>query len=358
MKYQLISAELVSKIRSGMYRPGDKLPSENELAASYGASRSTVIRALREVGDQRLITRRQGSGSYVTRRALEQAGTRAAIGLMKPMQSGRYSDSVVDQLQSILGILLQRRNSALIVHSIEKDDVPASIAQSMSSRNVAGVFMVPMPPWYPPQANREVADAIARSGQPLVLLDGDMAPRPQRSEFDVVGTDNRHGGYLQTEHLLKLGLKRILYLGAPAFPTVADRRLGYQEAMRDHGIEPPGEWLCEAPDDVIEADFVAGLIRKHRPEGIVCKSDEFAALLMHHLPPLGVRVPQDLKIVGFDDRPIGSLLPVTLTTVRQPVAEIAEAALALMDARLAKPDRTASYVQLAGKLIVRGSSKA
>jgi GntR family transcriptional regulator, arabinose operon transcriptional repressor len=358
LKYQRIRAELVSTIRSGTYQTGDKLPSENDLAGSFGASRSTVIRALRDVEEQGLIERRQGSGSFVTRKALQPSGNRAAVGLLKTVQSSRFTDSIVDQLQARLSVLLQRRDSALIVHTIEKTDHPTAIARSILNQRVAGIFFVPMPPMFSEQSNEQLIDVIRRSGQPIVLLDSDIAPPPQRSEFDLVGVDNRRCGYMQTAHLLKMGLKRILFLGIKPQPsTVAERLLGYREAMHDHGIDAPPQWVCLSSADDVEASFVSEIIA-HRPEGIVCKSDEFAALLIHKLAALGVAVPRDLKVVGFDDRPIASLLPATLTTIRQPVAEIAESALQLMDNRIAHPERAASYVQITGTLIVRQSTSS
>jgi GntR family transcriptional regulator, arabinose operon transcriptional repressor len=356
LKYQRIRTQLVSNIRSGTYQTGDKLPSENDLADSYGASRSTIIRALRAVEEQGLIERRQGSGSFVTRKALQPIGRSAPIGLIKTVQSGRYADSIVDQIQNRLSLLLQHRGSALIVHAIDKTDDPATAAQNILQQNVAGIFLVPMPLDHSTQTNQQLTQAIAGNGRPIVLLDTDVAPPPQRSQFDLVGVDNRRCGYLLTEHLLKLGLKRILFLGIkPAPSTVAERQLGYREAMQDHGIQPTAEWICETAADDVSESLVTEMLRQE-PEGVVCKSDEFAALLMHKLAAMGVKVPQDIKIVGFDDRPIASLLPVTLTTIRQPVSELAETALQLMDTRMAQPTRAASYVQLAGALIARQSS--
>lgn len=357
LKYQQIGAELVSTIQSGAYRTGDKLPSESVLADTFSASRSTVIRALRSIKEQGLIERRQGSGSYVTSKATQQPATRTAIGLLKTAQSGRFTDSVADQLQSRLGALLQQRGSALIVHTIEREDDPLEVARKLLEQRIGGTFMVPMPPRFNVDANQEIADLFTNAGRPVILLDGDFLALPHRSDLDVVSVENRHCGYLQTEHLLNLGLRRILFLGAnPPGPNGVERQLGYLDAMRARGLDAPADWTCETASDDINESFVSGLIERHRPEGIVCKSDEFAALLMRNLIRLGIRVPEDVKLVGFDDRPIASLLPVTLTTIRQPIQEIAESALRLMDARLAHPDRAASRTQVSGKLIIRQSS--
>lgn len=359
LKYQHIRAELLAIVRSGKYQVGDKLPSESALVEAFNASRSTVIRALRDVEDEGLIERRQGAGSFVTAKARHQAQpVRTTIGLLRKVQSGRFPDSVVDQVQNRLSALLQRRGSALVVHTIEKDEPPLAIARQLLDRRLDGLFMVPIPPdRATDDANRAVTDFIATENRPLVLLDGDIVCHPHRSAFDVVGIENHRGGYVQTRHLLDAGLTRILFLNsAPPSPTTTERHFGYVDAMAGAGIDVPPGWTCAVASDEIDEAFVVDLVKRLRPEAIVCKSDEFAALLMRHLPAAGVRVPDDLMLVGFDDRPIASLLPVTLTTVRQPVAEIAEAALALLDDRIARPTRAAARIQFAGELVVRQST--
>lgn len=337
------------------------MPSESDLAATFDASRSTIIRALREVEEQGLIERRQGSGSFVTPKARErEAVPCASIGLLQMAQSGRFADSVSDQIQSQLNALLQRRGSALIAHSIERDESPLAVARALIDQRVGGIFMVPIPSSHAGgDVNAQVAALFAKANLPLVLLDGDYATFPDRSSLDVVGIENRHCGYLQAEHLLAMGLRRVLFVGSnPPVPTAVERQLGYMDAMTARGIDVPSDWICHVASNDIDERFVAGLLERCRPEGIVFKSDEFAALTMRHLPALGIRIPQDLKLVGFDDRPIASLLPVTLTTVRQPIADIAEAALMLMESRIAQPAWAARRIQVAGKLVVRQSSYA
>lgn len=332
------------------------MPSESDFVERMRVSRSTVIRALKAIEDQGLIERRQGSGSFVTRKAVQEPAARTAIGLLRAVQSGRHPDSVADQIQSRLNALLQQRGSALIVHTVEENDDPLVVANKLMEQRIGGMFMVPLILRGEGVATAVVAEKVGIT-MPIVLLDGDAAVPPHRSSFDVVGVENRYCGYLQTRHLLELGLRRILFVGAdPRVSTITERHLGYLEAMAGHGIDPPADWTCTVTTHDLDAASVESLIARHRPDGIVCRSDEVAALLMNHVHRLGIRVPDQLKIVGFDDRPIASLLPITLTTIRQPIAAIAEAAVQFMDARIAQPRRPASRVQIAGELIVRQSS--
>ena len=358
LKYQQIHRELSTAIRGGAYQVGDKLQSESELASRFAASRSTVIRALDAIEEEGLIERRQGSGSFITQKAAQEPVKRLTFGMLRAVQSGRYTDTIVDQIQSRLSAMLQQRKAALIVHTVENDASPIAVARELMEQGVSGMFMVPVPSPASLRGNAQVAASFVDAGRPVVLLDDDTAEFPYRSRHDLVGIENRHCGFLQTDHLLKRGVRRVLFLGSDLFtPTISERHLGYLDAFEAHGLERPApEWTCKvAAKDMTEA-FVADLFSRFQPEGVVCKSDEYAALLLRHLPRLGVRVPEDLKVVGFDDRPIASLLSVALTTIRQPVADLADAAMQLMDSRMAQPDRPARRVQVSGQLIIRQST--
>lgn len=337
LKYQQIRRELSSAIESGAYQVGDKLQSESELAERFAASRSTVIRALQEIEEAGLIERRQGSGSFITQKAAAPTAQRVAFGMLRAVQSGRFTDTIVDQVQNSLAAMLQQRKSALIVHTVGPDVAPLAAARELLDQRVSGLFMVPMLLPASPRANEQAAQSIVASGRPVVLIDDDTVHFPFRSHHDLVGVENRQCGFLQTDHLLQRGVRRVLFLGSDIFtPTISERHTGYRDAFHAHGLEqPPAEWTCKIAAKDIDEAFVANVLKRHKPQGVVCKSDEFAALFLRHLPRLGVRVPEDLKLVGFDDRPIASLLSVPLTTIRQPVADIAESALQLMDARLA-----------------------
>lgn len=357
LKHQQIKAELVSLVSSGAYQVGDKFPTESALAETFRASRSTIIRALKAIEEEGLIQRRQGSGSFVALQPANKVPVRTAVGILRAAQTRRFPDSIADQIQNRLSTLLQQRGSALISHTIEEGDDPVAVARKLTEQAVNGFFFVPIPPQADRNLNQPVLDLLASTKKPIVLLDGDYLAPPARSNFDVVGIENRRAGFMQTEHLLKLNLRRVLFLGsAPAEPNVTERQLGYQDAMRSVGINVPSEWMCGVDSAGINETFVADLIRQHAPDGIVCKSDEYAALLMRNLHNLGVRIPQDLKVVGFDDRPIASLLSVALTTVRQPIDEIAQTAMHLMDVRQQFPLRAASRIQISASLVVRQST--
>jgi len=160
-----------------------------------------------------------------------------------------------------------------------------------------------------------------------------------------------------TEHLLRLGSRRVAFVGVPdAAATVADREAGYREALRAWKIPLGGELSHRL--DPTDATLVRALIESARVDAIVCANDWIAARLMHTMLALGCAVPRDVRLVGIDDLEYARLLPVPLTTLRQPTRDIGAVAFAAMLDRVARPDGPVRDVLLQTELIVRRSCGA
>jgi DNA-binding LacI/PurR family transcriptional regulator len=205
--------------------------------------------------------------------------------------------------------------------------------------------------------NQRITEAFDQAHIPIVLLDRCIYGYPRRSHFDLVGIDNRRAGFMVTDHLLSLGCRRVAFVGrANSAPSVAARISGYQDALRGYNVAADPEWVClGCPDDL---PFVKAVIERVRPEAFVCANDHTAANLMHTLDELGIRIPNDVGIVGIDDVRYAQLLRVPLTTLRQPCQYIGAAALRAMLERIAQPDMPARDILLECKLIVRESCGA
>lgn len=130
------------------------------------------------------------------------------------------------------------------------------------------------------------------------------------------------------EHLLGLGVRRVAFVAVPnSTATVYARAAGYREAL--HAWALPSERGIEQEFDPADAASVAALMAE-RPDAILCANDRTAARLMHTLIALGHTVPRDVRLAGIDDLEYAGLLPVPLTTLRQPTRQIGGAALGAM----------------------------
>jgi LacI family transcriptional regulator len=200
--------------------------------------------------------------------------------------------------------------------------------------------------------------ALSRARVPLVVVDPVDIPQP---DVTSVGSTNFAGGMAATQHLLGLGHRRIAYLGGPPTSGCNQARVsGFRNAMDAAGVPVPHEyvWLREFLYDDGLAGGAALLDLPDRPSAIFAGSDEVALGAMEAARARGLRVPEDLSVVGFDDTQVARLASPPLTTVKQPLREMGAVALrtALQLAAGEKVD--SHHVELATTLIIRESATA
>ncbi|MFF5010322.1 LacI family DNA-binding transcriptional regulator [Streptomyces phaeochromogenes] len=191
---------------------------------------------------------------------------------------------------------------------------------------------------------------------PYVVVDPGTEP-----PLDVpsVTADNRGGGRRATEHLLNLGHRRIAVLaGHRRTPCSAARIDGYRQALRAVGLRPRPEFVRHAGFDAVRAEWLTGelLALPEPPTALFACSDEMAAGALRAATLRGLHVPGDLSVVGFDDLPEARRLLPQLTTVRQPIADMAADGVGLL-ARAMSGERGESLcAEHPTRLVVRGST--
>ena len=355
-KYQQILDDLKESIASGKYAVGQRLPSEHELVKTFGTSRVTVNRALRELQITGLIDRRAGSGSYVSANSAKGY----TFGLLIP-ELGRTE--IFEPICRGMAEAKEAEHHALLWgksladSGTEGEDVE-SLCRQLTSKKVSGVFFAPLE--LTPEKdliNRTIAERFERAGIPIVLLDRDLVPYPKRSQYDVVGIDNRRAGYVITEHLIEAGAKRPVFVCRPgSAPTVDARIAGFREAIMDCGLEFHPNLVRRI--DPWDAGLIHRTVKETRTDAIVCANDFTAAHIMKALHELKIPVPEKIRMAGIDDVKYATLLPVPLTTIHQPCGEIGATAIETMVQRLQHPQFPARDIALSFRLVVRRSSGA
>jgi DNA-binding LacI/PurR family transcriptional regulator len=363
-KHRIISRELLAEIAAGRYGPSGRLPSETQLCKRFNVSRPTAARALRDLQEEGLIERRAGSGTYVRSGGASSgpAGGRQ-FGLLIP---GLGTTEIFDVLCGELAALVRGQEYVLLWGSIARPpaDRQSSAAEVQEwceqfiSRQVAGVFFAPfehLP--HEAEINRRLTERLRQAGIAVVLLDRDFAPSPARSEFDLVAIDNFAAGYLVAQHLLRLGSRRPIFVARPrSASSVALRIAAARTAIHDHGLIPPADFLRTGePED---ARFIQLLAEAGDFDAAICANDQTAAMLMRGLAHKGLRVPRDVRVVGFDDVRFATLVSPPLTTVHQPCRQIAQAAFEAMLQRISDPALPPRSILLAPRLVVRESCGA
>jgi LacI family transcriptional regulator len=198
--------------------------------------------------------------------------------------------------------------------------------------------------------------ALSRVRLPVVVIDPINLPS---ARVTSVGSTNFAGGLTATQHLLELGHRQIAYVGGPATAACNQARMhGYRGAMEAEGAPVPDAYVRTGRFSYEHgiAGGAALLDLPEPPTAVFAGSDETALGVLEAARTRGLRIPEDLSVVGFDDTPIARLAAPPLTTVRQPLREMG--AVAVRTAlRLAAGERVDSHhVELATELVVRQST--
>ncbi|MCX4417339.1 LacI family DNA-binding transcriptional regulator [[Kitasatospora] papulosa] len=199
-------------------------------------------------------------------------------------------------------------------------------------------------------------DELGRSGLPLVVLDPLHVPD---SRVHSIGATNFTGGLAATRHLLSLGHHRIAYLGGPAAAVCNQARThGYRAAMEADGMRVPDGYV-RSGDFTYETGLLGAtalLSLQEPPTAVFAGNDEIAAGVIETARTRGLRIPEDLSVVGFDDTSPARMTTPPLTTVRQPLREMGGTALRTA-LRLANGEKVESHhIELATELVVRAST--
>ncbi|MBA8793298.1 LacI family transcriptional regulator [Friedmanniella endophytica] len=328
------------------------------VAASAGVSIATVSKVVNGRSDVGPETRARVQSlleqhNYVGRRAEPATGTgpRTVELVFHGDQTG-YALAILDgvlEAAARAGVSVAVSVRARRDHPVEQPPANVWVRQLVALDRTAVIDVVD-------DARHGDLAALARSKVPFVLLD--PLSLPQR-EVPSIGTTNFSGALTATQHLIDLGHRRIAhYGGPPEFLFSRARAHGYRAAMEGAGLPVPDGYVGVGSYD--HAGGVAGggalLDRPDRPTAIFAATDESAAGVIEAARLRGLRVPEDLSLVGFDDAPISRLLSPPLTTVRQPLLEMGRVALQTALRLAAGEPLEVHHVELATELIVRAST--
>lgn len=361
--HRVVFDEIADAIARGDYAPGDRLPTEAGLSKQFAASRTTVARALRDLGHSGMVVRRQGSGTFVAGGDDAGPSIRASSIAYCPLFVGSLSELpyVEGEIHHHLADLAAADSVQLVLQCLtsrlpDRREAMLRTAEELASRPVRGVlYYAAEMPEEESSVNQEVVDLLRAAGKAVVLVDRDIVGYPDRSDLTRVGFDNRRAAAIATRHLIERGCRRIAFVGIPERSTaVHERMLGYREGLASHGV-PVDDALALFPERV-DAAFCQELIKTHGVDGVLCKSDRMAASVARGLGELGVKIGESVLLAGFDDDPVASLLPVPLTTTRLPADQLAAAAYDALLKVLAGADPFPKQVLIDTQLIVRDST--
>jgi LacI family transcriptional regulator len=275
----------------------------------------------------RLGYRRDAYASALRR---QQTGT---IGVLVP----RLSDTVMAILfEEIARACAQRSGFAIVATTGDDPAAQRAAVETLLQQRVDGLILTTA------RLDDDFTAQLRSDGVPHVL-----ALRTDGISPSSVG-DDELGGYLAARHLLDLGHTRIGVVGGPTYASSAVGRVqGFRRAMQEAGVEVDEDLVRESAYTMESGEEVgrALLSRAERPTAVFAANDNTAIGVLAAAQALGVAVPGDLSLVGYNDIPLAARLPTPLTTVRVPFSQIATSAVELLlhgDQAEADPHRLAT----------------
>ncbi|MEM9684980.1 MAG: LacI family DNA-binding transcriptional regulator, partial [Pseudomonadota bacterium] len=201
--------------------------------------------------------------------------------------------------------------------------------------------------------SNELVTRVRRSGIPCVLFNRGQSD----GAASMVTASNFEGGKLATEHLIAAGHERIAHLaGWREAMNGVDRKNGFLAAMKAANLEPVACVDCHFRRNVAMNETRRLFAAPNPPQALFVANDHMAFGVLEVLrEELGIRVPEDVSVIGYDDAPMSGWKTFDLTTVRQPLARMIDATTALLLREIEDPERPPETIEIAGELIVRGT---
>lgn len=280
------------------------------------------------------------------------AGSTATIGILSPQSlSEAFANPFFPLFAEGVATVTQERGFGLLFIS----PLHGSLERAIGRATVDGIIVVGVDRRHPEM------EAIRHAGLPVVLVDA-----PPWPEHGAIGIDDFAGALAAARHVLELGHRQILVLTIEPSTAQANdesvmgrRMSGYRRALEEFNadLDPSAVIAAPATFEGGEAAFLNAWADGQRPTAVLSMSDAAAVGVLQAARHLGVRVPDELSVVGFDDLPLTRFTDPPLTTVHQPVRRKGEeAARMLLEALLPEHGRTGDHRVLETRLVVRQST--
>lgn len=326
-----------------------------EVAARAGVSPATVSRALRgltgvSAEKQRAVQAAAAELGYVASASASALalGRTSAVGVLAPWISRWFFTAVIEGAQD----LLSGRGYDVMLYPLGANagpDAPAVRTRTLAKK-VDGVLALNVPGGVGAAALADLPLPVVSVGSGIPGVSG-------------VSVDDEAVGHLATRHLIELGHRRIAFLGLDpdrryGFTVASDRHLGYLRALRESAL-PIGPHLTSLTGFSVQAGeaalehqlMLAGWDPGALPTGIVAVSDEVAMGIVYAARERGIRVPEDLSVIGVDDHDLAYLFG--MTTIGQPVREQGRIAADLLLAQMLDPGCPMQTIKVPAGLIER-----
>jgi LacI family transcriptional regulator len=324
-----------------------------QIADLAGVSIATVSRVLNGRGDvsddtRELVSRVIRENGYTANRSARglSAGRTGLVGILVPLVYPAYFSAIVAGAAQALS---ERDLQIVLSPTGAEHDREVSVLDRLHALTDGALIILP-------EESSEELERLLDGGYRFVVLDPLM---PLDERIPAVSAAHTSGADQAIRHLLELGHRRIAHITGPrGWVATEDRRRGYRAALATAGILPDPALEIEAEPEIRPGREAALRLLElsERPTAIFAFNDNIAIGAIQAARARGLRVPEDISIVGFDDVEHATIVTPMLTTVRQPLAEMGRTAVSLLNRLLERQHFETLHIELATRLVVREST--
>jgi len=354
-KYSEIVADIKKLIINGEIKPGEKIQSENQLSAQYKVSRHTVRKAISILIDQGYVGSVHGKGTFCVAQRISKKSSKN-IGVITTY----ISDYIFPQvIKGIDEVLTDNGYSIILKNTGNSQKKEAGCLEDMLTKDIDGLIVEPSRSEVLCKNEGLYSEYEARN-IPVVFIQGRYL---QMKDKPAVVMNDKQGGYLAAKHLIELGSRHLIGIFKMDDYQGNERYKGFVKALREAGITYNPDniiWFHTEDRRTKPAAMIQYMVLEGRKiEGIVCYNDQTALDVLNALTTAGIKVPDDVFIVGHDDSFIAQNAPVKLTTIYHPKELLGKmAAEMLMEKLRGKGKKYEQSLQIIEpELVIRESTK-
>lgn len=342
--YRQLAEELRNRIKNGDIRPGDKLMSESEMVSEYGVGRLTVRNALSLLVNEGALIKVHGKGTFCAEKSARDDALNVEV--LLDMNDTYFIPYYVRGISSILS---ESKSNFLISNTQDDDAVLCSLLEGIVKKGASGVIFQYTgincgTSWS--ERILELLDVLSKRNIPVIMLDGSL----ENAEVSCFCVNEKSGGLRVAEHLSAFGHKKCAFLGLSKHRDSRLRYEGFCEGADIFGLSEPSmiEYGGTWEEDLIRTvnDGVTG---------IFVFNDDVALKAVLSLKKNGIRVPEDVSVIGFDDAYIATAYDPQLTTLTHPKEKMGRDAANLLLKMISTGNITPVNKEYRPELIMRGS---
>lgn len=349
-KHEFVQAQIMKLIEENNMKPGDRLPSEKVFQDQFDVSRHTVRMALERLENTGIITKEQGSGSFVSYPKAKSDYKK--IGVITTYVSDYIFPTTIRGIEQEL----TAAGYSTVLASTNNDiKIEEQAIRMMSEQHVDGLIVEPTKSSY---FNPNIGQYLKMRdlGIPIIMINA----KYEELDLPLIALNDYEAGYKATEHLITNNHTKIGAIFKMDDRQGKERLRGFIKACQTYGVEYNSEnvimYETETHRSVIDNE-VANMIEEKRVSGIVCYNDTIAMDVLNIVWGSNIKVPDELSIVSHDNSNLATISKIRIDSVNHPKTELGRKAASCMIKMIEDPEFEMESVIYDAEVMIKGSVK-